>query len=144
MLTLNLSFKSLSFLSTQFEGYELPISPLISFHSLTPYQCCVKSIPCCVFICYHPHLVVHRSCLDTHLYSYFLKIPSLPPQFESGDTYLALGRTPFFFICTACLNFILYGTYIFCFYAPLPPLLHSCLLSPLTLVISIPFYSRLL
>ena len=85
MLTLNLSFKSLPFLSTQFESCELPTSPLISFHSLTPYKCCLNSILYCVFICYHPHLVVHRSCLDTHLYSYFLKIPSLPPQFESGS-----------------------------------------------------------
>jgi hypothetical protein len=85
MLTLNVSFKSLPFLSTQFESCELPISPLISFHFLSPYKFCVNSIPCSVFICYHPHLVVHRSCLDTHLYSYFLKIPSLPPQFESGS-----------------------------------------------------------
>jgi hypothetical protein len=82
MLTLNVSFKSLPFLSTQFESCELPISPLIYFHTLSPYKLCVNSIPCCVFICYHPHL---RSCLDTHLYSYSLKIPSLPPQFESDN-----------------------------------------------------------
>jgi hypothetical protein len=37
------------------------------------------------FIYYHPHLVIHRPCLDTHLYSYSLKIPSLPPQFESDN-----------------------------------------------------------
>jgi hypothetical protein len=85
MLTLNLSFKSLPFLSTQFESCELPISPLISFHLLSPYKFCVNSIPCCVFIFYYPHLVVHRSCLDTRLYSYFLKISSLPSQFESGS-----------------------------------------------------------
>jgi hypothetical protein len=85
MLTLNLSFKSLPFLSTQFENCMLPISPLISFHFLLPYKFCVNSIPCCVFICYHPHVVVHRSCLNTHLYSYSLKIPSLPPQFETGN-----------------------------------------------------------
>ena len=85
MLTLNLSFKSLPFLPTQFESYELPISPLIYFHFLSPYKFCVNSIPCCVLICYHPHLVVHRSCLDTYLYSCSLKISSLPPQFESGN-----------------------------------------------------------
>jgi hypothetical protein len=38
---LNLSFKSLPFLSTQFEGCELPISPLISFPSLSPYKSCL-------------------------------------------------------------------------------------------------------
>jgi hypothetical protein len=85
MLTLNLSFKSLPFLPTQFESCELPISPLISFYFLSPYRFCVISIPCCVFICYHPNLVVHRYCLDTHLYSYSLKVPSLSPQFESGN-----------------------------------------------------------
>jgi hypothetical protein len=85
MLTLNLSFNSLPFLSTHFESCEVPISPLISFHFLSPYEFCVNYIPCCVFICYHPHLVVHRSCLDTHIYSYSLKIPSLPPHFESGN-----------------------------------------------------------
>ena len=83
MMTLNLSFKSLPFLSTQFESCELPISPLISFHSLSPYKFCLNSILCGVFICYH-HLVIHRSCLDTHLYSGSLKISSLPPQLESG------------------------------------------------------------
>jgi hypothetical protein len=85
MLTLNLSFKGLPFLSTKFEGCEVPISPLISFHLLSPYLFCANSIPSCVFICYHPRLVVHRSCLDTHVYSYSLKIPSLPPQFESDN-----------------------------------------------------------
>ena len=85
MITLNLSFKSLPFFSTQFESCEVPISPLISFHFLSPYKFCVNSIPCCVFICYHPHVVVHRSCLNTHLYSYSLKIPSLPHQFESDN-----------------------------------------------------------
>jgi hypothetical protein len=85
MFTLNLSVKRLPFLPIQFESCELPISPLISFYFLSPYKFCVNSIPCYVLICYHPHLAVHRSCLDTHLYSYFLKIPSLPPQFESGN-----------------------------------------------------------
>jgi hypothetical protein len=85
MLTLNLSFKSLPFPSTQFESCELPISPLIYFHSLSPYKFCLNSILCCVFICYHHHLVVHRSCYDTHLYSSSLKISSLPTQFESGN-----------------------------------------------------------
>jgi hypothetical protein len=85
MLTLNLSFKSLLFLSTQFESCGLPISPLISFNFLSPYKFCVNSIPCRVFICYHPHLVVHRSYLDIYLYSCSLKISSPPPQFESGN-----------------------------------------------------------
>ncbi len=81
MLTLNLSFKSLPFLSTQFESYELPISPLISFHSLSPYKFCVNSIPWCVFICYNHYLVIHRSYLDVYLISTF-KISSFPSQSE--------------------------------------------------------------
>jgi hypothetical protein len=85
MLTLNLSFKSLPSPSTQFESCELPTSPLISFHFLLPYKFCVNSIPCCISICYHPQPVVHQCCLDNHPYSYSLKIPSFPPQFESGS-----------------------------------------------------------
>jgi hypothetical protein len=85
MLTLNLSFKSLPFLSTQFESCELPISSLISFPSLSPYKFCLNSIHRCVLICYHNYLVIHRSCLDTYLYACSLKISSLPPQFESGN-----------------------------------------------------------
>jgi hypothetical protein len=50
MFTLNLSFKSLPFLSTKFEGCELPISPLISFHALTPYKFCLNSIRWCVLL----------------------------------------------------------------------------------------------
>jgi hypothetical protein len=48
MLTLNLSFKSLSFILRKFESCELPTSPLIPFHFLSPYEFCVNSIPCCV------------------------------------------------------------------------------------------------
>jgi hypothetical protein len=88
MLTLNLSFKSLPFLSTQFESCKLPISPLISFSSLLPYKFCLNSILCYVFICYHHYLVIHRSCLDTYLYSCSSKISSLPPQFESGNWHI--------------------------------------------------------
>jgi hypothetical protein len=149
MFTLNLSFKSLPFLSTQFESCELPISPLISFHFLSPYKFCVNSIPCCVFVCYHPHLVVHRSCLDTHLYSYSLKIPSPTSIWEWLFTCLALGRTLSFSICRSYLSSILYGIYILGSYANLPPLLHSCLLSPsnpcdiyaltFTLTLNLPF-----
>jgi hypothetical protein len=86
MFTLNLSFKSLPFLSTQFESCELPISPLISFHFLSPYKFCVNSIICCVFICYHHYFAIHRSYLHTYLYACSLKkISSLPPQFGSGN-----------------------------------------------------------
>jgi hypothetical protein len=35
---LELILKSLPFLSTKFESCELPISPFISFHSLSPYR----------------------------------------------------------------------------------------------------------
>jgi hypothetical protein len=36
---------------------------------------------CC--ICYYHLLVIHRSCLDTHLYYGSLEISSLPPQLGS-------------------------------------------------------------
>jgi hypothetical protein len=85
MLTLSLSFKSLPFLSTQFEGCRLPISPLISFPSLSPYKSCL--IPSfAVFFCYHHYLAIHRYYLHTYLYACSLKkISSLPPQFGSGN-----------------------------------------------------------
>jgi hypothetical protein len=37
------------------------------------------------FSYYHHLLVIHRSCLDTHLYFGSLKISSLPPQLESSS-----------------------------------------------------------
>jgi hypothetical protein len=37
------------------------------------------------FICYHHPLVIYRSYLDIYLYSCSLKIPSLPPRFESDN-----------------------------------------------------------
>jgi hypothetical protein len=41
---LELILKSLPFLSTKFKSCELPIFPLISFHSLSPYRFCPNSI----------------------------------------------------------------------------------------------------
>jgi hypothetical protein len=126
MLTLNLSFKSLPFLSTQFESCELPISPLIYFHILLPYKFCVNSITCCVFICYHPHLVVHRPCLDTHLCFYSLKIPSLPPQFESGNLPIwSLDvHSPFPFACPALTpSFMVLISIVLCLFTSSPTFL---------------------
>jgi hypothetical protein len=45
----------------------------------------LRVLPYHVFICYHPHLVVHRSYLDIYLYSCSLNISSLPPQLESDN-----------------------------------------------------------
>jgi hypothetical protein len=120
MLTLNLSFKSLPFLSTQFESCELPISPLISFHFLSPYKFCVNSIHCCVFICYHPQLVVHRTCLDPHLYSYSLKISSLSPQFESGNLLIwpLAVPSPFPFACPVLTpSFMVLISFVLCLFS---------------------------
>jgi hypothetical protein len=131
MLTLNLSFESLHFISTQFESCEVPTSPLISFHFLSPYKFCVNSIPWGVFIFYHPHLVVHRSCLDTHLYFYSLKIPSLPPQFESSSLPIwpldVFSPFPFTgpILTPSCMVLI---SFVLCL---LPPPLHPWLLLPL-------------
>jgi hypothetical protein len=85
MLTSSLSFKSLPFHSTQFEAVSYLSLPWFLF---TP--CCLTGfvlIPSFVvcFICYHHLLVIHRSCLDTHLDFGSLKISSLPPQLESGS-----------------------------------------------------------
>jgi hypothetical protein len=132
MLTLNLSFKSLPFLSTKFESCELPISPLISFPSLSPYRFCSNSILCCVFICYHHYIVIHRPCFVTYLYSCSLKKPPLFHLNLRVAVYLSgIGTYPIFFPCTSCLNSTLCGIYILGSYTHLPPLLHPCLLSPL-------------
>ncbi len=132
MLTLNLSFKSLPFLSTQFESCELPISPLISFHFLSPYKFCLNSILCCVFYLLSPS-PCHPSILPWYssLFLLFKNPLSSTSIWEWQFTYLALGRTLSFFICRSCLNSILCGTYILGSYAHLPPLLHPCPLSPL-------------
>jgi hypothetical protein len=69
------------------------------------------------FLCYHHYLVIHRSCLDTYLYSCSKKnLVSFTSIWEWQFTYMALGRTVsfFLFICRAYLNSILYGTNIFC------------------------------
>ena len=138
---LELILKSPLFLSTKFVSCELPISPLISFHFLSPYKFCVNSIPWCVVICYHPHLVVHRSCLDTHLHPYSLKkIPSLPPQFESG--YLPIwpldAPSPFPFAGPVLTpSFMVLISFVLCLFTSSPTSL-SVNTFKKTLVISIP------
>jgi hypothetical protein len=125
--------KSLPFLSTQFESCELPISPLISFHFLSPYKFCVNSIICCVFYLLSP-LLCHPSILPIYLSLCLLfkkNLLSSTSIWEWQFTYLALGRTLSSSICRSCLNSILCGTCILCSYAHLPPLLHPCSLSPL-------------
>jgi hypothetical protein len=52
-----------------------PSLPWFLFTSCRPTSFVLIPSLVVFFICYHPHLVVHRSCLDTHLYSYFLKKP---------------------------------------------------------------------
>jgi hypothetical protein len=122
---------------------------LISFHFWSPYKCCLNSILCCVLIFYHHHLVIHRSCIDTHLYSYSKKISALPSQIESGSLPIWPLDVPSFFTCTSCLNSTLCGIYILGSYTHLPPLLHPCPLLPLNprdtyalahiLILNVPF-----
>ena len=85
MLTLNLSFKSLSFILRKFESCELPISPLISFHFLSSYKFCVNSILCCVLFA----ITITLSSIDLALILILIptlkKISSLSPQFECGS-----------------------------------------------------------
>ena len=135
MLTLILSFKSLPFLSTQFESCELPISPLIYFHFLSPYKFCLNSILGCVFYLLPP-LPCHPSVLLWYLFLFLFFKKNLLSSTSIGEwqfTYLAFGRTLSFSIYRSYLNSILYGTYIIGSYADLPPLPHPCLLSPLNL-----------
>ena len=132
MLTLNLSFKSLPFLCTQFESCELPISSLISFHFLSPYKFCLNSILCYVFYLLSPS-PCHPSILPWYS-SLFWLFKNLLSSTSIGEwlfTYLAIGRTSLFFICRSCLNSILCGIYILGSYTHLPPLLHPCPLLPL-------------
>jgi hypothetical protein len=97
MPILNLSFKSLPFLSTQLESCELPTSPLISLHLFSSYKCCLNSILCCVLIFYHHHLAIPRSLPWCSSYTHILKF-SLPLQFKSVFLPLpALVRTPFLY-----------------------------------------------
>ena len=144
MFTLNLSFKSLPFLSTQFESCKLPISPLISFSSLSPYKFCLNSILCCVFICYHHYLVIHRSCLDTYLYSCSSKISSLPPQFESGNWHILPldAHSPFPFAGTVLTPFFMVLiSFVLCLFTSSPTSLF--IITFKTLVISMPLPSCL-
>jgi hypothetical protein len=131
MLTLNLSFKSLFFILRKFESCELPISPLISFHFLSPYKFCVNSIICCVLFA----ITITLSSIDPALILIFIptlkKISSLPPQFKSGSLPIWPLDIPSFFTCTSCLNSTLCGIYILGSYTHLPPLLHPCPLLPL-------------
>jgi hypothetical protein len=94
-------------------GCELPISPLISFHSFLPYRFCVNSILCCVFYLLSPSYC-HPSILPWYssLFWLFKNLLSSTSIWEWQSTYLALGRTLSFSICRSCLNSIIYGTYI--------------------------------
>jgi hypothetical protein len=132
MLTLNLSFKSLSFILRKFESCELPNSSLISFHFLSPYKFCVNFIPCCIFYLLSPS-PCHPSVLPWYssLFLLFKNLLSSTSIWEWQFTYLALGRTLSFSICRSCLNSILCGIYILGSYAHLPPLLHPFSLLPL-------------
>ena len=131
MLTLNLSFKSSPFFqpSLRVASY-LPLPwflftscHLTSFVSIPSFAMC--------FICYHHLLVIHRSCLDTHLYSGSLKSPLFHLNWRVVVYLSSLWTYLLFFICRSCLNSILCGIYILGSYAHLPPLLHPCPLSPL-------------
>jgi hypothetical protein len=112
--------KASPFFQPNLGSCELPISPLISFHYLSSYRFCPNSIPCCVFVCYHPHLIVHRSCLHSYLFLLFKNLLSSTSIWEWQVTCLALGRTLSFSICRSCPNSIIYGTYILCPHANLP------------------------
>jgi hypothetical protein len=67
------------------------------------------------FICYHHLLVIHRSCLDTHLYSGSLKSPLFHLNLRVAVYLSGPWTYPLIFsICKSYLNSILYGTNIFC------------------------------
>jgi hypothetical protein len=78
MLNLNLSFKSLPFLSTQLESCELPISPLISFHILSPYKFSVSSILCCVLFA----ITITLASIDLALILIFIPALQKSPVFH--------------------------------------------------------------
>jgi hypothetical protein len=144
MLTLNLSFKSLTFLSTQFESCELPISPLISFHFLSPYKFYVNSIPCCVFICYHPRLVVHRSYpWYSSLFLVLKKIPSLPPQFESDNLPIWPLDVPSPFPLAGPVltpSFMVLISFVLCLFTSSPTSLSVITFKTLVISMSLPSY----
>jgi hypothetical protein len=114
MLTLNLSFKSFPFPSTQFKSCELPIAPLIYFPFLSPYKFCLNSLPYCVYLLWpspcHPSIPPWYLPLSL----LFKNLLSSTSTWEWEFTYMALGRTLSSSTCRTNLNFILCGTYIFC------------------------------
>jgi hypothetical protein len=131
MLTLNLSFKSSPFFqpSLRVANY-LPL-PWFLFTSFRLTS--VVLIP--YFVVFWFSITITLSSIDLALILIFIhiqkKIRSSTSNWGWQFTYLALGRTLFFYICTSCLNSTLCGIYILGSYTHLPPLLHPCPLLPL-------------
>jgi hypothetical protein len=93
------------------------------------------------FICYHHLLGIHRSRLDTHLYSYSLKIPSLPPQLESDNLLIwpldisssfPLAGLVLTSSCMALISFVL------CLFTSSPTSLFVITFSTLVISMSLP------
>jgi hypothetical protein len=128
MLTLNLSFKSLPFLSTQLESCEFSWF-LFTYGRLTSVVLILS------FAVYWFSITITLSSIDLALILIFIhtqkKISALPPQIESGSLPIWLLDVPSFFTCTSCLNSTLCGIYILGSYTHLPPILHPCPLLPL-------------
>jgi hypothetical protein len=144
MFTLNLSFKSLPFLSTQFESCELPISPLISFQFLSPYKSCLNSILCCVFYLLSP-LPCHPSVLPWHLSLFLLlkNLLSFTSIWEWQFTYPALGRTLSFISFAGPIStpsFMVLISFVLCLFTSYPTFLSVIAFKTLMISMSLPSY----
>jgi hypothetical protein len=132
MFILNLSFQSLPFFQPSFRVASNLSLPWFLFTSCRLTSFVFNSIPCGVLFAITLTLSSIDLCLDTHLYSYSLKkIPSLPPQFESGNLPIwpLDVPSPFPFAGPILIpSFMVLISFVLCL---LPPLLHPCLLLPL-------------
>jgi hypothetical protein len=95
------------------------------------------------FICYHHHLVIHPSCVDTHLYSGSLKISSLPPPLDSGclSIWPLDVPSPFPFagpILTP--SFMVLISFVLCLFTSSPTSLSVITFKTLVISMSLPSY----
>ena len=143
MLTSSLSFKSLPFPSTQFESCGLPISPLISFHFLSPYEFCLNSILCYVFYLLSPS-PCHPSILPWYSsLCWLFKISSLPPQLESGNSPIwpMDVPSPFPFACHVLTpSWMILISFVLCLFTSSPTSLSVITFKTIVIPMLLPSY----
>jgi hypothetical protein len=114
--------KASPFFQPSLRAASYPSCPWL-FLLMLPHKFCLSSILRCVSVCYHPHLVVYRSCLDTHIYFYSLKkFLSSTSIWERQFTHLALDApSPFPFACPVLTpSFMVLISFVSCLFTSSP------------------------